>query len=446
MNLKITIFMAAIMIFSSQFLLAQNITAYSWKAGTYSGDICQGPLVLGIPDTEPVSLECYTDEDYYFLSGGEWINNKWYGVIYDTFGEDCPLITIDTLTGEVNTIGQVAPSVAGIAHDYSTGITYGISYGGAFFTIDITTGNYEVIGVATSQMIGLVCSLDGTIYALNNNDILYKINKSTGEETEIGSVGLDIGQVYTGMSFDRETNILYAFLYGLSSGETHLASIDIETGGATILNSYSENTLSSLAIPYIATEESHDLGIISVVPSETDAGLSINPSVFIENLGTATENEFTIEMVISDGANDVYSSTKQVTTPIMPNEQMEIELDDTWTPELVQSYTITTTLTLTDDEDISNNTLVSDCEVIVGVKQISKKTYSVYPIPSTGIITIDTQEVLLINIFNQQGKMIKTLNLNSKTEVDLSDYSKGLYFLKAIDSNGNSYTESILIE
>lgn len=443
---KITIFIAAILIFSSQFILAQDITAYSWKVGTYSGDICQGPLVLGIPDAEPESLECYTDEDYYFLSGGEWINNQWYGVIYDVYGGDCPLIIPDTITGSINTIGQIAPGVSGIAHDYTSGITYGISYGGAFFTIDIATGDYEEIGVATSQMIGLACSLDGTMFALNNNDILYEINKSTGEDTEIGSVGMDIGQVSCDLSFDRETNVLYAVLFNLSSGEAHLTTIDVISGEATILNNYGENNLGSLAIPYMATEESHDMGINSVLPSETDAGISINPSVFIENLGTATEDEFTIEMLISDGINDVYSSIKQVTTSIMPNEQMEIELDDAWTPELIQSYTITTTLTLADDEDLSNNTFISDCEVLVGINQISKKSFSVYPIPSNGIITIDTQDDLLITIFNQQGKMIKTLNLNSTREVDLSVFSKGLYLLKAIDANGNRYTESILIE
>jgi len=61
----------------------------------------------------------------------------------------------------------------------------------------------------------------------------------------------------------------------------------------------------------------------------------------------------------------------------------------------------------------------------------------IYPIPTNGILTIETQiEDFDLILYNQLGVFIKSFTFHSgKIELDLSNYSSGIYFLQFVNEN-----------
>ena len=73
----------------------------------------------------------------------------------------------------------------------------------------------------------------------------------------------------------------------------------------------------------------------------------------------------------------------------------------------------------------------------------SDLSYSIYPNPTKGIITVDINGIsnkLELQITNIQGEIIRTQKIDNdklkfKTDIDLTNYSKGIYFVKIINNN-----------
>ena len=81
---------------------------------------------------------------------------------------------------------------------------------------------------------------------------------------------------------------------------------------------------------------------------------------------------------------------------------------------------------------------------------IAKNKIIIFPNPSNGRFYIDIKEVnskMRLEIFNVWGQKIqKEVNLKQSTnEIDLSSYSKGVYFIK-INDGENNYAEKIVIQ
>ncbi|MFT4660098.1 MAG: choice-of-anchor B domain-containing protein, partial [Patiriisocius sp.] len=76
----------------------------------------------------------------------------------------------------------------------------------------------------------------------------------------------------------------------------------------------------------------------------------------------------------------------------------------------------------------------------VGIEEISMQTFNISPNPSAGIFTIVALQsrMLSVEIFNIAGKLLMRQNDFNSTIVnlDLSNYSQGIYFLKIEDSSG----------
>lgn len=61
----------------------------------------------------------------------------------------------------------------------------------------------------------------------------------------------------------------------------------------------------------------------------------------------------------------------------------------------------------------------------------------IYPYPATNNLTIETNSNTIIEIFNVQGQIVKTLNTsNTKTIIDISKLSSGVYAMKIKKDNG----------
>jgi hypothetical protein len=79
-------------------------------------------------------------------------------------------------------------------------------------------------------------------------------------------------------------------------------------------------------------------------------------------------------------------------------------------------------------------------EEIVGV--------TLYPNPTTGIFTIETEGIkeATMEVYSISGVKMKSLKMEgSKTEVDLTNIPKGIYLLSII-TNGETISKKIIIE
>ncbi|MGO3181899.1 MAG: T9SS type A sorting domain-containing protein [Aequorivita sp.] len=80
---------------------------------------------------------------------------------------------------------------------------------------------------------------------------------------------------------------------------------------------------------------------------------------------------------------------------------------------------------------------------MIKIDDYKKPKVMVYPNPTKGILFIENVDLKKIEVYNPEGKKIK--ELAPKSEIDLSDISKGLYFVKLISEKG-ILMEKIILE
>ena len=160
-----------------------------------------------------VAMGSYSGID--FMPGADFVGGDWYASSYD----GTSLLTIDTTTGNLTTIGNIGLVINGLAYDATTDKLYGCAYddvsaNSILYEINYYTGAYTQIGtIGAGVMIGIAANSHGNLYGVNiSDDALYSINKTTGAGTVIGALGYDI--VYAqDIAFDKDNDKLYGTLY-----------------------------------------------------------------------------------------------------------------------------------------------------------------------------------------------------------------------------------------
>ncbi|PJB15793.1 MAG: hypothetical protein CO118_02235 [Flavobacteriales bacterium CG_4_9_14_3_um_filter_32_8] len=85
----------------------------------------------------------------------------------------------------------------------------------------------------------------------------------------------------------------------------------------------------------------------------------------------------------------------------------------------------------------------------VGIKEITNNIVSIYPNPSTGLFRVNfgnNNSTINYSIISVEGKVVKYEKINANTTIiDLSNESKGIYFVKITDEN-NIFIKKLVLE
>ncbi len=86
---------------------------------------------------------------------------------------------------------------------------------------------------------------------------------------------------------------------------------------------------------------------------------------------------------------------------------------------------------LTDGEDTFDPLGVAE-------NQIQTESLKIYPNPASSFVTIETEGMQTINIYNMTGQLIKSVSTNGVSEVrlDVSEWASGAYLVEGVDGNG----------
>ena len=85
---------------------------------------------------------------------------------------------------------------------------------------------------------------------------------------------------------------------------------------------------------------------------------------------------------------------------------------------------------------------------LLGVNALELKSVSIYPNPTSGNFTLKGKIVIVsYELYNVQGQLIKNKKniMSIETEINISEQTEGIYFLKIKDVNGNSFSEKIIL-
>ena len=69
------------------------------------------------------------------------------------------------------------------------------------------------------------------------------------------------------------------------------------------------------------------------------------------------------------------------------------------------------------------------------------------PNPTDGILNLNAEDLIKINVYNIQGQLIKSLDVDAETvSVDMTDYNTGIYLIEGIDGKFNRKVSRVVVE
>ena len=70
---------------------------------------------------------------------------------------------------------------------------------------------------------------------------------------------------------------------------------------------------------------------------------------------------------------------------------------------------------------------------------------NIYPNPTSGIIVIEAEGVNILTITNSLGQVVSASSINGYSVVDLSNQTKGIYFVE-LQSEGSTIVEKVVVK
>jgi hypothetical protein len=280
-----------------------------------------------------------------------------------------------------------------------------------FDTMHGTTTTKDVYNYAGLASIGM--AVDGvTIYPTQNNNLRFAV-----EDAEVTSSGIHVGGGLElhyhadGHAFNGNGINLYNL--GDYTGKNHPPVLGMSYDGIALFGKY-ETSFSSMTGFGIALDEfgGHDHGDVF--------GYHYHAHTQIITSSTAPNPTFNEHILLVGAWKGKINNIPGF------NEGKTNQLRD---PTIGPYAGSTSTLVLGVDEQSINNTSVS-----------------IYPNPTQNHVTIIVNEKSSLSIYNNLGKKISESIINSGTsEIELKNYSSGIYFFKTTNKQGVA-TKKIIVD
>ena len=214
----------------------------------------------------------------------------------------------------------------------------------------------------------------------------------------------------------------------------------------------------------VVTTNVSGVATISNVTVATDLAYTVTFDGYVTHNGTVSildgnvsENvtlnltTYDVTFTVTDGTNALQDATVTLTG----YDAVTTDANGTATVSDVAPATdIAYTVTLTDYDDASGTVTVTDAnvnenvtmQIQTGIEDITQEFVKVYPIPTNGRITIETEEInASYTIYDVCGKVVEKMAITETlTRVDLSAYNKGIYLIEITTENKRNIQRIIL--
>lgn len=201
------------------------------------------------------------------------------------------LYSYNIVTGEFNNMGEVSSALASTsdhAWDPTDGKIYGqysIEGKRKLAIVNYLDNSLEPVGDCGNYY-GLSIDASGQMYGIDNAGDLYKIDKTNGNATKVGSTGVNPNPRYSqSMTFDFKTGELYwAYMgdAGNSMSYSRLYKVDTKTGTATLITTFDDQ------------QEIFGLGVMPALAKDNAPGYATDIKIDMNGAATDGKISFTL--------------------------------------------------------------------------------------------------------------------------------------------------------
>ncbi|MDX2190650.1 MAG: LamG-like jellyroll fold domain-containing protein [Bacteroidota bacterium] len=215
------------------------------------------------------------------------------------------------------------------------------------------------------------------------------------------------------------------------------------------------------------SDNNFERNIVSTSPNATISGnvrmgSFSNPSIILKNNKLVVENPiqgisynwYINNTIVGNNTNEIngpFSTGKYKVNSNINNCSLTSEVYNLIAQNTVTTVTSSQVVTVTTTQVITVTSVqtikIYECPTLTGANQRTEnEQIEVFPNPSSGGFSIVSQgsEINRVEILNSYGTLLKVFDNMSK--IDVTDLTRGTYFLKAYTQSGYSKTVKVLLE
>ena len=80
----------------------------------------------------------------------------------------------------------------------------------------------------------------------------------------------------------------------------------------------------------------------------------------------------------------------------------------------------------------------------VNVEEVLSEAYNIFPNPTSGLVTIEAENINYIAIYNSVGQLVNVVK-NENNTVDMSSYDNGVYYFNIVDNAGQNSLQRVVV-
>ena len=80
----------------------------------------------------------------------------------------------------------------------------------------------------------------------------------------------------------------------------------------------------------------------------------------------------------------------------------------------------------------------------VNVEEVLSEAYNIFPNPTSGLVTIEAENINYIAIYNSVGQLVNVVKSENNT-VDMSSYDNGVYYFNIVDNAGQNSLQRVVV-